>query len=136
MAIAALAGCRIALLPELALQSGLLVQATAAISVSFWIIATFWLPLLGSLFIWKHIVWRRPVRYEPGQWSMVFPLGMYAAATEAVSRAAGMPFLHSVSTGFFWLALPAWLMTACGMIRRVAGSRHATNVRSVRARSR
>ncbi|MGZ6962503.1 MAG: SLAC1 family transporter, partial [Ilumatobacteraceae bacterium] len=31
--------------------------------------------------IWRHIVRRVPLRYHPSYWALVFPLGMYGAAT-------------------------------------------------------
>ena len=31
--------------------------------------------------VWRHIVRRVPLRYHPSYWSLVFPLGMYGAAT-------------------------------------------------------
>ena len=71
---------------------------------------------------WKHVVQREKVRYEPGQWSMVFPLGMYTASTEVFSRAAGLAFLRWIPLGFFWFALLAWGLAAFGLVRWVGRS--------------
>ena len=51
------------------------------IVVAFWADATFWIPLLLLLFAWKHLIRRRMFRSVLAQWSVVFPLGMYCAAT-------------------------------------------------------
>lgn len=31
--------------------------------------------------VWRHVLRRVPLACDPSYWSMVFPLGMYAAAT-------------------------------------------------------
>jgi tellurite resistance protein TehA-like permease len=119
VAIATLAGARLMLLPEFDIHVALLRQRTGPLTLLFWATATFWIPLLVILFAWKHLVWRAPVRYALGQWSMVFPLGMYAAATAVFSEAANLPFLRPVAAGVFWCALLAWSLAAIGLVRAV-----------------
>ena len=46
-----------------------------------WATATFWFPLMVAIGVWRHVVRRVPLRYDPSYWAMVFPLGMYGAAT-------------------------------------------------------
>ena len=46
-----------------------------------WATATFWFPLMVAIGVWRHIVDRVPLRYHPSYWALVFPLGMYGAAT-------------------------------------------------------
>src|SRR5690606_1266411 len=46
-----------------------------------WATATFWFPLMIAIGVWRHLVRRVPLRYHPSYWAMVFPLGMYGAAT-------------------------------------------------------
>ena len=53
--------------------------------------------------------------YDPGLWSMVFPLGMYAAATHEYATVAHLPFLEAISRAMFWVALLAWVLTFIGM---------------------
>ncbi len=117
VAIATLAGARLMQLPTFDIHVALLRHVAGPLTVIFWAAATFWIPLLVALFGWKHVVRREPVRYEPGQWSMVFPLGMYTASTEVFSRAAGLPFLHPIPQAFFWLAFVSWLLAALGLLR-------------------
>ena len=40
--------------------------------------------------IWRHLVRRVPLTYTPALWSMVFPLGMYAAAGRELGEADGL----------------------------------------------
>jgi tellurite resistance protein TehA-like permease len=86
----------------------------------FWITGTWWIPLLVILMIWRHLVRRFPVKYTPEYWAMVFPLGMYSTGTYQLAKAAGFSFLFPLSRGFFYLALITWLLTFCGMVRRLA----------------
>ena len=87
--------------------------------VAFWADATFWIPLLIVLFAWKHLTRRRPFRYSLAQWSVVFPLGMYCAATLELERAYGLGFLHPLARAAFWVALLAWCAAFAGALRAV-----------------
>lgn len=116
LAIATLAGSRLMQLPTLDPHVAVLRGAAGPITVIFWATATFWIPLLAALFVWKYAVRRELIRYEPGMWSIVFPLGMYTAATDAFSQAAGLPFLRGIPEAFFWLAFLAWLAGALGLL--------------------
>ena len=86
----------------------------------FWAIGTWWIPLLVILGVWRHVLRRHPVVYEPQYWGMVFPLGMYAVATHEVSVVLGLPALDSLSSAFAFVALLAWAGILAGMARRVA----------------
>lgn len=86
-------------------------------SLGLWSAASCWLPVLAA----AEARWPR-LRFRPARWGTVFPLGMYATATAAVARAAGVPALREVSHVFLWIALAAWLATAAGACRRGLGS--------------
>jgi tellurite resistance protein TehA-like permease len=62
-----------------------------------WAWATWWIPLLLLLGIWKHVINHVPIRYTLTLWSLVFPLGMYALASLRLSIAADVPLLHLIS---------------------------------------
>lgn len=81
-----------------------------------WAWATWWIPLLLILGVWRHLVRRYPLRYDPAYWNLVFPLGMYSVATYRLSLAADYTPLQSVSRAMIWIAFAAWLVTAAGML--------------------
>ena len=61
----------------------------------FWAAATWWIPLLIALMIWRYVV-RREVPARAWLWGMVFPLGMYTTATFQLSRATHLEFLARI----------------------------------------
>ncbi len=89
-----------------------------------WSFATWWIPILVAVGVWRHVIQREPLRYDPQYWSLVFPLGMYAACTFKLDVTLGVPFLAVVPKTFLWVALAAWAITALGMAVALAnGSR-------------
>lgn len=92
----------------------------AALTTGFWAAATWWIPLLAIATAWRHAVDRIPLTYDPQHWSMVFPLGMYAAATTVYAQATGYDFLLPIPKLFIWFALSAWLATCLGFVVRRA----------------
>ena len=80
-----------------------------------WAWGTWWIPLLVILGVWRHLVRRVPVRYDPAYWNLVFPLGMYAVATYRLSLAADYTPLQAVSRTMIWVAFTAWLVTFAGL---------------------
>ncbi len=100
------------------------------VTLVYWAGGTWWLPLLVILGIWRHLIRRYSLVYDPLYWGLVFPLGMYAVATEHMSHSMGLSFLHPVSVVFFYTALIAWVVTALGLVFRIAGDlRRAVNGR-------
>lgn len=119
MAITCLAGVKLAPLlqgsPDLAALAPL-VRAGAA---GAWAVALFWVPCLLLLESWRHITRRYPIRYGVEYWSMVFPLGMLSACTEALAGlfpAAGS-VLGFLSAAFLAIAVPVWLAVFLGLCR-------------------
>lgn len=89
------------------------------ISMMIWAWATWWIPMLVLFFVWKHLVHRLPLRYEPTLWSFVFPLGMYAVASGRLGLAAEFAPLEWISTLMVWIAFAAWCLTLKGMLHHV-----------------
>jgi tellurite resistance protein TehA-like permease len=87
----------------------------AGFTLFFWATATWWIPLLLILGEWRHVVQRFPVTYHPAYWAIVFPLGMYTAATFLLARALELPFLLVVPQYFIYAALIAWVAVFAGM---------------------
>lgn len=82
----------------------------------FWVTATWWIPLLSILVIWRHAVRRFPFRYDPQYWGMVFPLGMYTVATRRLSQAIEIEFLAAIPRYFIYVALTAWCFIFVAML--------------------
>jgi tellurite resistance protein TehA-like permease len=119
-AIAALAGAHLASLAGTDRLTASLAQLIEAATVLFWTIATWWIPLLAALLFWRHVVHRiRPV-FDLQYWSMVFPLGMYTAATWALSRQNGLEFLAVIPRVSIWFALACWLLGFVAIIQQLS----------------
>jgi tellurite resistance protein TehA-like permease len=86
------------------------------VTLILWAWATWWIPLLTLLGVWKHGVCRIPITYTPTLWSLVFPLGMYALASLRLSLAGDFPPLAALSHAMVWVALAAWMATAAGLL--------------------
>lgn len=91
-------------------------------TVFFWAFATWWIPILLLLPVWRHIIQKVPIKYDPQYWSLVFPAGMYAVATFNFSKALDLPFLLPISETFIYFSLIAWVIVFTGMIRQLVQS--------------
>ncbi len=91
------------------------------VSLLFWSVASWWIPLLAMLMVWRHVISRLRLVYQFDYWSLVFPFGMYTAATLSLARSVDAGFLVVLSRFFFWAAVVAWCLTAFGMARRLIG---------------
>lgn len=121
-AITVLAGCKLIQIPGLAIGPFPLRQMLPPMVGIFWAEATFWIPLLVLLFGWKYLVRARPFRYTRGLWSVVFPIGMYAAATLQFRTTFDLPFLLPAAQLLFWIGLVVWGVSMVGMLRHAARS--------------
>jgi tellurite resistance protein TehA-like permease len=83
----------------------------------FWATATWWIPLLLLLGIWRHLLQRFPLRYDPQYWGMVFPLGMYTVCTLRLANALELPFLLIIPHFFIFVAWIAWFAVLIGYVR-------------------
>lgn len=89
------------------------------VTLMLWSWATWWIPMLLLFFVWKHLVNKTPLYYEPVMWSFVFPLGMYAVASARLGLAADFPPLTVISRWMIWAALLAWLITLVSLSGRL-----------------
>ncbi|MET3575626.1 tellurite resistance/C4-dicarboxylate transporter family protein [Bhargavaea ullalensis] len=84
-----------------------------------WATATWWIPLLLLLAIWRYGVRRDPLTYDPQFWGMAFPLAMYTAATHQLAGAMGMPELRMIPALFFPISLAVWVLFFLWMNRQL-----------------
>lgn len=90
-----------------------------------WATATFWFPVMVAIGVWRHIVRHVPLRYHPSYWALVFPLGMYGAATFKMRGVIQLEQLDWAPKVTLAVALAAWLATFTGLA--VQGGRAVFN---------
>ena len=115
VAISTLAGAALAAAaPESALLRELL-PFVKGLTLLFWATATWWIPMLLILGVWRHGYRRFPLRYDPLYWGAVFPLGMYTVCTLRLAQVLDLPVLLAIPRLFVWIALGAWALAMMGL---------------------
>jgi len=90
------------------------------LTLMWWATASWWIPMLLILGVWRHLIRKFPLRYDPLYWGAVFPLGMYTVCTFRLSRAIDAEYLVAIPRVFVFVALAAWALTAFGMVWQLA----------------
>ena len=116
MAISTLAGAALIQVAPKAAFLNAIVPFLKGFTVFFWATATWWIPMLLLLGIWRHVIKKFKLAYDPLYWGAVFPLGMYTACTLRLSQVMHLPFLAWIPQCFIYVALAAWLLTFSGLI--------------------
>jgi tellurite resistance protein TehA-like permease len=120
LAITTLAGTRLiasaAMLPLLAELQPFLKGFT----LFFWSAATWWIPLLVLIGVWRHVLRRYPLTYAPEYWGLVFPLGMYSVCTFQLAQTVALDPLLPIAYVMAAIALVTWGITFFGLLRRLA----------------
>jgi tellurite resistance protein TehA-like permease len=120
MAISTLAGARLVQnTPDAPFLASLL-PFLKGFTVFYWATGTWWIPMLLVLGVWRHLIRRFPLRYDPLYWGAVFPLGMYTVATKQMATALELPFLAPLPPAVFVVALAAWTLAFIGLAWELA----------------
>ena len=125
VAISALVGATLIEHAALSPDVAEIVPFVKGLTLFFWAIATWWVPMLIVLGAWHYLICGAPVAYDPLYWGGVFPLGMYSVSTYHLARILEAPFLMPVSKLFMVIAVLAWVVTFAGLVdsRMNRGSR-------------
>lgn len=100
--------------------SGWLAASLEVATVGIWVVATLWIPPLIYFVLHRINQGHSALQFRGVWWALVFPLGMYSAATYLMSVELDVPALRTVSLMFFWNALTAWLVVVfAGLLRFV-----------------
>lgn len=113
-AITVLAGSQILRLPPHPIAASVH-SVVAGVSVMLWAFGTWLIPVLLAAGAWRHLLHRVPLRYEPGWWSIVFPLGMHSVATRELGRALRVAWLVGWGDAEAWCALAAWIAVSLAL---------------------
>lgn len=114
MAISALAGALLMRSADGSALLGSILPFVKGFTLLYWATATWWIPMLLALGMWRYLMRKVPLTYDPLYWGAVFPLAMYTSATHRLGEALALPVLLVIARCFAVAALTAWLMTFLG----------------------
>jgi tellurite resistance protein TehA-like permease len=117
VAISTLAGAFLVLAGSRSPVVAGMVPFIKGLTLMFWATATWWIPMLLILGVWRHVCRRFPLRYDPLYWGAVFPLGMYTVCTFRLAQVLEAPYLLIIPRVFIFVALAAWLAAFVGLVR-------------------
>jgi tellurite resistance protein TehA-like permease len=115
VAITVLAGSNLLLAADASDRVRRVAPFVEGVVVMAWATATFWFPLMVAIGVWRHLVRRLPLRYHPSYWALIFPLGMYGAATFRMRAAIGLDALEWLPKVVLVIALLTWSVAMFGL---------------------
>ncbi|WP_280382485.1 tellurite resistance/C4-dicarboxylate transporter family protein [Nocardia wallacei] len=88
----------------------------AGAALALWAFGSWLIPLLLAAGVWRHLVQHFALAYEPGLWSIVFPIGMYGVGTAELGKVLGEHWMITFGHAEAWVALAAWTATAVALL--------------------
>ena len=83
------------------------------VALVLWCLAILWLgPLIAAEAL------RPRLSYDVRRWATVFPLGMYAASSFALSQVTRITWISTLARVWTWLAVTVSVFVLAGLIRR------------------
>jgi len=83
------------------------------VALVLWCLAMLWLgPLIAAEAL------RPRLSYDVRRWATVFPLGMYAASSFALSQVTGITWISTFARVWTWLAVTVSVFVLAGLVRR------------------
>jgi tellurite resistance protein TehA-like permease len=79
-----------------------------ATAIALWLLASCLIVVLVTATVTLELRSRRRPRYDPSAWMLVFPLGMYATASQQLGAAASLYPVRLAGEIFTWPAAAAW----------------------------
>ena len=122
MAISVLAGALLVGAADTSELLSSLLPFLKGFTLLYWATATWWIPMLLALGLWRYVYRKIPLTYDPLYWGAVFPLAMYTSATYRLGLVLDAPVLLTLARYFVAAALTAWLMTFLGLAVSLAGN--------------
>jgi tellurite resistance protein TehA-like permease len=115
-AITALSGAIVLGIPGPLHVIGQAAPVVAGLTILLWAFGLWWVPLLVGLGVWRHGVRHVPLRYSTSLWSIVFPVGMFSAASMALGQVMDLVIITRIGQTGTYLAAAAWLASLIMMI--------------------
>ncbi|PRY14326.1 tellurite resistance protein TehA-like permease [Pontibacter ummariensis] len=85
------------------------------ISLLAWATATWWIPVIVLLEIWKYLIKKTTLKYTPKYWALVFCVGGYTVATFKLSKTLSAPYLQPIPELFIYISFAVWAIVLLGM---------------------
>lgn len=82
------------------------------VALALWVLTILWLPVLVA----AELLYPR-LQYNVRRWSTVFPVGMYAACSFIVGKAAGQSGVTEFARIWVWVAVVVWFVVFAAMLR-------------------
>lgn len=118
MAISTLAGTELVSRFSLVRPVADVLPFVIGLTIMYWATATWWIPMLLSLGIWRHGIRKFQFKYDPLYWGLVFPLGMYSTCSLRLGNVLAVVDMKILAHVFLILGLTAWMLTFLSMLQR------------------